>query len=550
MKRLFTTAILALAFGLAAFAQGLPKTEFQIIGFGGKSGISYTVDRNNFDPSAGHNYDFKSCDLSKPLDLPWGYGGGIGFVWNFAPHWGLVTGVEGSFYKGQVSVGPDDILMTAKWAAYDPNNDPTGMIGNAYEDISGVGFNDFQETQEVWMVQVPLMFQFNTALNARQGIHWYLAAGAKFAYGVKATYSSKSSFAYAYYCDSWGTGITNDPINAAVGEPINYRMGDADFSGHDIKDKKLDIRQFNGFASLETGLRWKLGESFGLYTGIYCDYGLLSLAKKPTRKLIEDGDCELTLPTPTAGSELIVNNAASILNSKQPDYAYIGTGGLYGFGQGALCFDTNDKAAVKGAVRPFSVGLKVRLSFGRHSPKPLPVVAPVKPDTVTVEKIVYLKDTVTVKETVTDTVTVEKTVTVKDTVTVEKVVRDTVVIIKEVPVEIQKVMKDLSNALFKFGSFNLGETEKGYLDTVADWIKSEPEINVEIGGHTDDVGSDDYNQKLSEKRAKAVYDYIISQGVEASRLSYKGYGESEPIATNKTESGRQRNRRVELKILQ
>jgi len=124
------------------------------------------------------------------------------------------------------------------------------------------------------------------------------------------------------------------------------------------------------------------------------------------------------------------------------------------------------------------------------------------------------------------------------------------VIIKEVPVEIQKVMKDLSNALFKFGSFKLGETEKGYLDTVADWIKSEPEINVEIGGHTDNVGSDSYNQKLSEQRAKAVHDYIVSQGVDKSRLSYKGYGESEPIATNETEAGRQRNRRVELKILQ
>ena len=132
----------------------------------------------------------------------------------------------------------------------------------------------------------------------------------------------------------------------------------------------------------------------------------------------------------------------------------------------------------------------------------------------------------------------------------EKVVRDNVVIIKEVPVEIQKVMKDLSNALFKFGSFKLGETEKGYLDTVADWIKSEPEISVEIGGHTDSVGSDSYNQKLSEQRAKAVHDYIVSQGVDKSRLSYKGYGESEPIATNETEAGRQRNRRVELKILQ
>ncbi|MBO4595780.1 MAG: OmpA family protein, partial [Bacteroidales bacterium] len=212
-------------------------------------------------------------------------------------------------------------------------------------------------------------------------------------------------------------------------------------------------------------------------------------------------------------------------------------------------FATNDKAAVKGPQNLVSAGLKLRLSFGRHSAKPkvVPVAdepqiiyVPQKKDTVTVEKVVVEKDTVTVTN----------TVTVKDTVTVEKVVRDTVVIIKEVPVEIQKVMKDLSNTLFKFGKFNLGETEKGYLDQVADWIKSEPEINVEIGGHTDSVGSDSYNQKLSEQRAKAVCDYLISQGVDKARLTYKGYGESEPIATNETEAGRQRNRRVELKILQ
>ncbi len=548
MKRLFTTAILALAFGLAAFAQGLPKTEFQIIGFGGKSGISYTVDKGNFvvNPVDG-NKDFNACDFSKPMDLPWGFGGGFGFVWNFAPHWGLLTGLEASFYKAQVKVGPDDELQSAIWGTYDPYNDPSGMGGNYYDFINGYAFNDFQENQQVWMAQLPIMLQFNAALNKRQSIHWYIAAGAKLAYGVKATYSSKASFAYEFNTDSWGSGSTNNPNTAVDGEPITYTMGAADMDGYDQKNQKLAIRQLNGFASLETGFRWKLGECVGLYTGIYCDYGLLSLTKKKIDgKFVKDA--ELTVPDPNRPQELSVNKVNSILNSEQADYGQWSTsGGLYGPGP---FFTTNNKAAVKGPQNLVSAGVKVRLSFGRHSPKPLPVVAPVKPDTVTVEKIVYLKDTVTVRETVVDTVTVDKVVTVKDTVTVEKVVRDTVVIIKEVPVEIQKVMKDLSNALFKFGSFKLGETEKGYLDTVADWIKSEPEISVEIGGHTDSVGSDSYNQKLSEQRAKAVHDYIVSQGVDASRLSYKGYGESEPIATNETEAGRQRNRRVELKILQ
>jgi OOP family OmpA-OmpF porin len=71
---------------------------------------------------------------------------------------------------------------------------------------------------------------------------------------------------------------------------------------------------------------------------------------------------------------------------------------------------------------------------------------------------------------------------------------------------------------------------------------------VEVAGHTDSVGSDAYNQKLSEGRAKAVVDYFVSQGVPADRLKAVGYGKTKPVASNKTEEGRAQNRRVELQI--
>jgi outer membrane protein OmpA-like peptidoglycan-associated protein len=87
------------------------------------------------------------------------------------------------------------------------------------------------------------------------------------------------------------------------------------------------------------------------------------------------------------------------------------------------------------------------------------------------------------------------------------------------------------------------------LDKVTAWLKDNPNINVEIDGHTDSYGSDAYNQKLSENRAKSVYDYFANHGVDAQRLSYKGYGESQPIADNATAAGRKQNRRVELKIV-
>ncbi len=84
---------------------------------------------------------------------------------------------------------------------------------------------------------------------------------------------------------------------------------------------------------------------------------------------------------------------------------------------------------------------------------------------------------------------------------------------------------------------------------VAKFMTQYPDTSAELAGHTDSAGSDKYNQMLSEKRAKAVMDYLVSEfGISASRLSSKGYGESQPIADNGTADGRAKNRRVTAKI--
>ena len=69
---------------------------------------------------------------------------------------------------------------------------------------------------------------------------------------------------------------------------------------------------------------------------------------------------------------------------------------------------------------------------------------------------------------------------------------------------------------------------------------------VEVAGHTDSRTSDAYNQALSQRRAKVVFDYLVAHGIDASRMTWKGYGESQPIATNDTAEGRAQNRRTEL----
>ena len=84
------------------------------------------------------------------------------------------------------------------------------------------------------------------------------------------------------------------------------------------------------------------------------------------------------------------------------------------------------------------------------------------------------------------------------------------------------------------------------LDKTAASLKDWGDVNIEVGGHTDSRADDDYNLKLSQRRAETVRDYLISKGIAADRLTAKGYGETKPIADNETEEGRFKNRRVEL----
>jgi len=101
--------------------------------------------------------------------------------------------------------------------------------------------------------------------------------------------------------------------------------------------------------------------------------------------------------------------------------------------------------------------------------------------------------------------------------------------------------------------FNSARVKRKYyprIRKVVEYLKAHPEYTAEIQGHTDSIGSAEYNKKLSERRAKAVYDIMVKMGVPPSRLSYVGYGEEMPIADNCTPEGRAKNRRVEVHMYQ
>ena len=99
---------------------------------------------------------------------------------------------------------------------------------------------------------------------------------------------------------------------------------------------------------------------------------------------------------------------------------------------------------------------------------------------------------------------------------------------------------------FDFNKATLQPAAHPILDEAAEMLKSNPDVNVEVRGYTDGVGSDGYNLRLSERRAETVKRYLVSRGVPASRLSTRGFGKADPVATNDTAVGRAQNRRVEL----
>ncbi len=108
------------------------------------------------------------------------------------------------------------------------------------------------------------------------------------------------------------------------------------------------------------------------------------------------------------------------------------------------------------------------------------------------------------------------------------------------------LIANMSDVLFRSGSFELLPGARERLAKVSGIVLAYPSLHVAIEGHTDSVGSDQYNQDLSEHRAEAVRDYFVQQGISSSAVEAHGFGKTEPIASNDTAEGRQQNRRVEL----
>jgi outer membrane protein OmpA-like peptidoglycan-associated protein len=113
---------------------------------------------------------------------------------------------------------------------------------------------------------------------------------------------------------------------------------------------------------------------------------------------------------------------------------------------------------------------------------------------------------------------------------------------------VRGLIVNMSDVLFDTAQSTLKPGARERLTKVAEILKAHPELQIDIEGHTDSVGTDEYNQGLSERRAAAVKSFLATQGVPPQMMSAQGFGEDRPVASNESASGRQQNRRVELVV--
>lgn len=137
----------------------------------------------------------------------------------------------------------------------------------------------------------------------------------------------------------------------------------------------------------------------------------------------------------------------------------------------------------------------------------------------------------------------------KYTIRAEEGYRELSYVFKLTPIKVGGTV-ELRNIFFDFGKADLRPESISELERVAELMRKYPDMRIEVAGYADSIGTEQFNLYLSRERAKAVAEWLIANGISARRIQYKGYGESNPVAENVSEEGRQLNRRVEFRILE
>ena len=423
-------------------------------------------------------------------------------------------------------------------------------------------FVNYKEAQNRMSLNIPIMF-------GSQFKQIYFMAGAKVGLGLMGNYSMKSDVTTMLRDPELIDDMGNMPTHGLYTQKAKY--GNAFTFGLDVAvsaEVGICLDDYFPASALEYG-SGKDKKKLSYRVGAFVDYGVMNInANKPKGLLLDfpemtdNGDGSFKVPVSNVENGQFQNN--SVLSVKNSE--------------GKLA---NLNSLVVGAKFTVLLGLDKAPKPVKKKPRRRPVVRDVTfiPDPTffymyvndfeTEEPLDAMVKVYTLGEKVD---TIFAGMTDKETGFVEEQIdngqygimitrpgyidyRDTLfrVISDTLYVDLQPIKKNtvviLRNLLFDTDKTEIRNVSAPSLEEMYQLLAANPNMRIRITGHTDNVGSERYNKKLSEGRAKAVYDEMVKRGIDPSRMEWNGRGSKEPIESNKTPEGRAENRRVEFKIL-
>ena len=417
-----------------------------------------------------------------------GYSGGIGYNYFLNYNWSIGTGAEFSV-----------LSSTADFANLRDNTIVAGYLSKDAPLNLAIDATNYEQTYKAFYINVPIMAKYQ--LDVWKQHKFYAAGGMKIGIPFKGEYSTEGTYNARGYQRAGNGSNVGSAINITK---YGFGTRNVNLSGEEYD---LDI---NYMLAVEAGMKWKLNDKLSLYTGLYADFGLVDIRKG------EEGKDFFQYNTDNnyLFTNYTTNNA--LYSKYTPEVN----------GQSNTFTDR---------VSTVSAGLKVQLAFGFK-----PFNKKEKASTIVVGPAdkPYEGLTAAQMEDIMD----RKTKELMDFQRKEfDALRD--LITKEDP--------ELTQAIINFDLDKKQILPRMYyeLDKKVALMKKYPKANLMLEGHTDDLGSDEYNYQLGLDRANAAKDYLVSKGISAGRLAVSSKGKTQPVVPNTDNSNRFKNRRVEF-ILQ
>ncbi len=431
--------------------------------------------RHEFSINAGSGMSSLQTKPTEGNDLwNWTAQAGLGYRFFFSQHWGIGTGVNFAAYNGGISI--DD---------YSSSQNTINPSGTAFNFL--VSSTDYKESLQAMMITIPLMVQFQT----RGKTAFYAALGGKAAIPVSTTGRTEGSFT--------STG-KYDNINVTYKDLPRYGF----VTDQAFPVNETDLTLNTAFMlSGELGVKWRLGKSTSLYTGIYADYGLNDILEKETAP----ANANLVVYQPNTPMQFAYNTATNSYTEQ---------------------------------IAPLAAGITLRLAFGCGDGKKKEVV---QQEVIIVSMPPLIDDSA--KRAAEEEAARQRAAAEAEA----KRLAQEKAAAEQVGKLIAAIEEPVDN--YALSQTNLTGTQKEELDNRIALLQQYPNWKFFIYGHTCDIGGFEVNQRIGLQRAEKAKAYMVSKGIDPKRvLGIASILDREPVVPNSSEENRRINRRVVLKVVE